>query len=126
MSSIHTRKKSAKKQLLNSKEESKVKIIKAGEIKVYELKEHEIDILEKGAPNSTYLNLAIAFISLGLPLLFNIVASNYKTDKEYYTSLMIGGISLGVGFVFVVLWRKSENPVKETIRNIKNRGIASE
>ena len=52
---------------------------------LYEVADHELDLLEKGSPSSIYLNFAIFCLSTGLSFTINILSLDIQSIKDIYS-----------------------------------------
>ena len=90
------------------------------QLTIYEIEESELQILERGPPDSVFLNIAIAFLSAALALL---VALFTSTVSQFVQTFFIIGIVVGFagGSVLLLLWWRSRISVTDCARQIRER-----
>ena len=53
-------------------------------IRLYEIEERELDMLEKGMPASLFLNFGIALVSISCSFLIALLATHIASDRIFY------------------------------------------
>lgn len=90
-------------------------------LSLYEITDYELEALEEGSPSSTFLNFAIAFISIGLSFLTTLLTVKIESIYVFVVFLVLTIIGLAAALVLFVLWRKTRSRVKDLIKKIKAR-----
>lgn len=90
-------------------------------LSLYEITDYELEALEEGSPSSTFLNFAIAFISIGLSFLTTLLTVKIESVYIFLVFLVLTVIGLAAAFVLFVLWRKTRSRVKDLVKKIKAR-----
>jgi len=89
---------------------------------IYDITEGELDTIEKGSPNSLYLNFSIFLLSTAISFLITLITNDYSTRMIVFTIFTIITV---VGFIFgillIVIWLRTKNEFDETIIKIKKR-----
>ena len=94
---------------------------RVGSVILYEVKENELDILERGGQSDIYLNFAIFLFSVAvtaISTLFTASFSNLTTQIIFICVTIIGFV---LGLLLLILWFRSRKPVKSVIAAIKGR-----
>ena len=91
-------------------------------VDLFEVKEHELEILENGVVGSNsglYLNLFVGLFSIGLSALFTELATE-KFKKSIFETFIVVIIIVGImgGAVFFILWLKTYRTEKSQIKGI--------
>lgn len=94
---------------------------KLGSISLYEVTEDELDLLERGSPNSTYLNFAIGLFSVGISFFVSIFSTKIDDIKVYVVFWVVALITTIGGVVLFVVWRQANKATESVIQRIKNR-----
>jgi hypothetical protein len=101
-----------------------VRYVGMGEITIYLVSEDELRMLETGGPSSTYLNLAIFFLSVGASFLASLLLSEPKSIKRFIVVVALTVGSLIAGFVLLLVWRRSSKDATNTIQGIRARRVS--
>jgi len=101
-----------------------IRTIGIGQVTVYEVSEDELRLIEGGGPTSTYLNLAIAFLSIGASLIASLLLSEPKSIYGFIvvTAIIVGTLIAGISLL--LLWRRSSKDATNAIERIRARGVA--
>lgn len=102
-----------------------IRYIGLGQVKVYLVSEDELRLIEGGGPTSTYLNLAIAFLSIGASLIASLLLSEPKSIYRFIVVVAIIVGSLIAGMILLLLWRRSSKDAMSAIQRIRARGAPS-
>ena len=99
-----------------------VKKGKVGSITLYEVKEDELELLQKGGEVTTQLNFAIFLYSIAFAALIAIVCTkDYRwenTSSIFWLVLIFGTI---FGTYFMIIFKISKKPIAKVISTIRNR-----
>lgn len=89
---------------------------------IFEVSDGELEIIERGSPNSTYLNFSIFLISIFISFLIALLTCDFsKNDKLLYIFFIICIISGILGILFSIIWYRSKNDVDDVIKKIRSR-----
>ena len=90
-------------------------------VNLYEVKEEELEVLEKGSHGSVQLNFAIFLLSTAFTSIAALLTSEFKgqTTKTIFIVCAIVGIVLGVYFVIVSM--RSRKTIGDMVSKIKDR-----
>lgn len=88
---------------------------------MYEVADHELDLLEKGSPSSIYLNFAIFCLSTGLSFTINILSLDIQSIKIFTVFLVFSTIGILVGLILIFLWYRSRSTISEIVKKIRGR-----
>ena len=102
---------------------TRIRTVSIGQLTVYFVSDDELRMIESGAPSSTYLNLAILFLSVGASFLASLLLSEPKSIYRFIVIIVLTIWSLIAGFVLLVLWRRSSKDASNVINRIRARGI---
>jgi hypothetical protein len=98
-----------------------VRRCKVDSVDIFEVKEHELDLLEQGSPASLQLNFAIFLISIAFSSILTLTTAkvNFPIFQTVYVVVAVVGILLG-GYLFVSWWR-TKTSIKSIVATIKGR-----
>lgn len=89
-------------------------------LSLYEITEHELDILEKGSPSSLYLNFSIFLLSVGLSFLITLFSADV-TGKVFIVFVILSCIGMIGGVFLLFLWYRMKSEVSDIVSKIKLR-----
>jgi hypothetical protein len=88
---------------------------------IYEISDSELDVLEKGSPDSTYLDFAIGLLSAAIAFSITLATTEITSTKTF--SVFTIAIILGYlfGLLLLILWWKNHTSVSSVVKNIRSR-----
>ena len=94
---------------------------KVDSVDLYEVKEHELEILENGGNDSIYLNFSIFLISIAISCLASLCTSTFNFKIVETIFIVVTVLGFMVGLFLLLLWTRQENSVKKVIKTIRKR-----
>ena len=90
-------------------------------VDLYEVKENELELLEKGSPATLQLNFAIFLLSMAFSSIVALLTTEVKWPivKIFFVVITVVGILLGL--YLLLSWWKTRTSIKEVIKKIKDR-----
>lgn len=90
-------------------------------ISIYEIKEEELDTLERGVYTDIQLNFAIFLLSSALTAAATLASANFNSRiwEVVFAFIFIGGL-IGAIVLFAI-WRSARKPIKRMIEKIRGR-----
>ena len=104
----------------------RVRRARVGHINVYEVKEEELEILEKGTPITTYLTFAVFFLTSAITCLASLMTADFTRDLEKGVFIVVCIFSLIFGLFFLFMWKRSKTPISDVVERIRSRMIEIE
>lgn len=99
--------------------------IKRGDIEsftIFEIKEEELEILEKGFPSSLYLNYGLFLFSMSISFFITLTTCDFLNKNNLFiifSILTIIGFILGA--IFLILWISLRKNNSDIFKKIKGR-----
>jgi hypothetical protein len=90
-------------------------------LNIYEISEAELEILERGSPDSIYLNFAIFLLSVALSFVISLSTTTIVSDRIYYAFVLVTAVAAILGAFFLVLWRRNHQSVASVVAAIRKR-----
>lgn len=90
-------------------------------VDLYEIKDSELDLLEKGPPADLYLNFAIFLISIAFSGLVALFTSTFKYDIVETAFVVVTVVGFLLGALLLVLWHRGRQQVATVIKAIRDR-----
>lgn len=115
------------KPLINQEDDNtgfnKVRIVRGrvDSLSLYEITDTELDILEKGSPNSIYLNFGIFLLSVGISFLISLLSTDIQSSRTFTVFVVLCSVGLLGGLFFILLWHKTKSKVTGVVKKIKER-----
>lgn len=90
-------------------------------VDLYEVKENELELLEKGSPATLQLNFAIFLFSIALTCIVSLATTTFKWPiiESIFTFSSVIGILMGA--YLLISWWRTRTSIAEVIARIKNR-----
>lgn len=86
---------------------------------IYEISDSELQLLERGSPDSLFLNFAIFLLSSSIALLVALLTTNIEATRVFNTFVIITVVGFIGGTLLLALWgwhRRSRATIFEQIR----------
>ena len=90
-------------------------------LEIYEITKDELEILRQGSPNSIFFNFSISLYSIFICLGATLLTVSISNDRVFYVFVIILVVSFIIATITSILWVKSENIFKTTIKRIESR-----
>ena len=90
-------------------------------VDLYEVKEHELELLEKGQVGMLQLNLAIFLFSIAFTCIAALATADFrwKIAETIFTFIIVVGILLGL--CLILIWWRTKQSIAKVISTIRNR-----
>ena len=92
-----------------------------GSIDIYEVKDSELDILEKGGAAQTQLNFAVFLATLAFSSTTSLLTATFESTIIEFAFIVVAVVGALGSFYLFVQWRHSKTSVKSLVNNIRNR-----
>lgn len=88
---------------------------------IYEISEDELLTIERGSPDSIYLTIAIALLSFASAIFCSLLVTEIKSTVVMIVYVLIVIVGFVIGFILLVLWKRTESYVSACITIIRKR-----
>ena len=108
----------------NSPHSDEKPLIRRGRVdslNIYEVKEHELELLEKGAAGTLQFNFAIFLFSIALTCIAALATADFKWDLVKLIFAFVTVVGLIVGSYLMLSWWRTRTSLKEVVSTIRNR-----
>jgi hypothetical protein len=99
----------------------KVRRGRVDSVDLYEIKENELDILEKGESSSIYLNFSIFLLSISATGIVALCTATFKNDLTKYSFLFVSILGIIIGLLLLALWYKERKSIITIVKRIRER-----
>ena len=88
---------------------------------IYDVTESELKALERGSPDSLFLNFGLVAISVAVSFFIALATTEFKSDRTFIVFVCVAGISTVSCVVLMSLWWRSRNDVAAIFKEIRSR-----
>ena len=88
---------------------------------LFDVKENELDTLQKGVPADLYLNFAIFLLSLSFSAIIALATSVFKYPLMELVAVIVAFLGFVVGTLLLCMWWQSKSTVREVCKRIRAR-----
>lgn len=90
-------------------------------LRIYEISEAELDALERGSPESVYLNLGLTVLSVAISFTIALFSTRIESDRTFTVFVVVVIVGYIAGVTFGVLWWISRRSLSSTAAKIRAR-----
>ena len=90
-------------------------------LSLYEITDHELNVLEKGSPSSLYLNFGIFLMTVGLSFLAATLTTNIESMRVFNVFVIVSALGMIGGIFLVVLWYRLRGDLTDVASKIRGR-----
>ena len=107
----------------NNTGHNEVKIVRGrvDSLSLYEITDNELDVLERGSPNSIYLNFGIFLLSIGISFLTALLSTDIQSPNTFTVFVLLSLIGILGGIFLILLWHRTKREVTNVVKKIKER-----
>lgn len=95
--------------------------VRLDKLRIFEITEAELEALERGSPESLYLNLAIAVLSVAISFTVALATTKIDDDRTFYVFVIVTSTGYVSGITFALLWFISRRSLKKVSTEIRSR-----
>lgn len=108
-------------QSQNSEFLPEIRRARISQLTVYDVTDTELEVLERGAPDSLYLNFSIFLLSSALSFTVSLFTATI-TNANIFTVIVVFTVIGYLGGIFLLLlWKKSHTSVTKCVESIRKR-----
>lgn len=108
---------------INQSQQLEPRIVRATlkELTIYDVSEAELESIERGGPESLYLNFAVFFVSTAISLTVTLATTDINSVRLYIGFMIVTVVSYVAFLVLGSLWIRSLRSKKNVITCIRRR-----
>jgi hypothetical protein len=95
--------------------------VRLDKLTIFEITEAELEALERGSPESLYLNLAIGVISIAVSFSIALATTQIESLKTFCCFVIVTVIGYLAAITFGLLWWQSHRSLKSVAQEIRRR-----
>ena len=104
-----------------SEKELRVRRGRVASVDLYEIKDSELDLLEKGAPSGLYLNFSIFLLSISFSAIAALSTATFSSGKIETLFMIIAVVGIIGGLLLLLLWWRTRESVFCVVEEIRKR-----
>ncbi len=101
--------------------ELRVRRGRVASVDLYEIKDSELDLLEKGAPSMLYLNFSIFLLSISFSAIVSLATAAFSSTKIEMLFMIVAVVGMIGGLMLLILWWRTRTSVFATVKEIRKR-----
>ena len=95
--------------------------VRLDSLRIFEISEAELEALERGSPESIFLNLALAVLSVAISFSVALVTTKIDSNRTFAVFVIITSLGYVAGVTFGALWLISRRSLKSVSGKIRSR-----
>ena len=92
-----------------------------GTLMVYHITEQELDLIERGAPESTYFGFAVFLLSTGFSFLIALLTAGIQSQRLFNIFLIVTLFGLVGGLLLFIVWLRLQRSTVSITKVIRSR-----
>lgn len=101
--------------------EPAIEWVPLGKLTIFSITEAELEALERGSPESVYLNLGIAVMSIAISFSISLATTTIESIKTFCFFVVVAAIGYLAALTFGLLWWQSQTSLRKVAQEIRNR-----
>lgn len=94
---------------------------RVGSVDLYEVKDSELDILEKGSPADIQLNFSIFLLSVAISGVFSLATSTFANPRIETTFIVVTVVGFILGIYLMISWMRNRTSLRSLCKSIRER-----
>ena len=90
-------------------------------VNLYEVKEHELELLEKGQVGTLLLNLGIFLFSIAFTCIAALATADFRSPIAETIFIFIIVVGILGGLCLILIWWNTKQSIRKVVSTIRNR-----
>lgn len=90
-------------------------------VDLYEIKDTELDTLEKGTPADLQLNFAVFLLSLAFSAIASLATATFQNNTVETLFVIVSVVGVLLGIYLMIAWWRTRSEVKDLCKRIRQR-----
>lgn len=91
---------------------------------IYEVSEAELETIERGTPESVFLNFAIFLLSVAISFSVTLATVTIASDRTFQVFVIVTLVCYLGGLILLAIWGRSYRSIRRTTQTIRERLLA--
>jgi len=88
---------------------------------LYEIKDSELDILEKGSPTDLQLNFSVFLLSIAFAAICSLASATFSNTRTETAFMLVAIVGALLGGYLMIAWYRTRTSLQVLCRGIRNR-----
>jgi hypothetical protein len=88
---------------------------------IYEVAESELELLERGAPDSILFTVGVAALTLAVTLTVTLFTASFPVASVHTGVVALTVVGYVAGIILLIIWSRSKSAIAECVFGIKQR-----
>ena len=106
---------------VNAEKPLRVRRGKVDSVDLYEIKDSELDLLEKGSPSDLQLNFAIFLLSIAFSAICSLATATFASQRVEILFLIVSVVGILIGAFLLFSWYRSHVSLRDLCAAIRRR-----
>ena len=98
-----------------------IRRVRIDRLVIYDVSEAELDTLQRGSPESLYLNFAIFLLSAAITFSVALATTTISSNRTFDVFIILTTIGYIGGTLLAILWGRNRQSLSQVIKRIRNR-----
>jgi hypothetical protein len=90
-------------------------------VDLYEIKDAELDLFERGSPADLQLNFAIFLLSISFSAMVSLFTATFSNQTVHTTFVVVAVVGVLIGAYLLIAWWQNRSSVQKLCRVIRKR-----
>jgi len=105
----------------SGRQEIRVRRGRVESVDLYEIKENELELLERGTPAGLFITFAIFLLSLAFGAITTLSTATFANSRIESLFLIVSVVGVLGGIFLLILWCRSRQSIAQVVRDIRGR-----
>ncbi len=90
-------------------------------VDLYEIKDSELEVFQRGSPADLQLNFAIFLLSLAFSAIASLATATFKTDNIHTTFIVVAVVGVLLGIYLLISWWRNRTALQTLCGRVRER-----
>lgn len=88
---------------------------------MYEIKDSELEVFQRGSPADLQLNFAIFLLSIAFSSIASLATATFKNDNMHTTFIVVAVVGLLLGVYLLISWYRNRTSLHTLCNHVRER-----
>jgi hypothetical protein len=90
-------------------------------VDLYEIKDSELDVFQRGSPADLQLNFAIFLLSLAFSAIASLATATFKNENVHTTFIVVAVVGMLLGIYLLISWYRNRTSLHTLCNRVRER-----